>query len=108
MVAPADTSLMSEASLHDPGKELAVLEAEEVRVSEERRRLHQQIDNGFGTELTRARERILSRRRRELHTRIDALRVQVGREVGPRASQEAAELEKVWPALGSAPADGEA
>lgn len=45
--------------------ELADLEAEEERVSEERRRLHQQIDNGFATETTRARERDVSSRRRE-------------------------------------------
>ena len=39
-----------------------------------RRRLHEQIDNGFPNEFTIARERDVSIRRRELHARIDALR----------------------------------
>jgi len=43
---------MEEASLDDLGEELAALEAEETRVSAERRRLHHQIDYGFATETT--------------------------------------------------------
>jgi uncharacterized protein YlxW (UPF0749 family) len=55
-------------------EELAALEAEEARLSAERRRLHNQIDYGYGNETTRAREREVSDARRELHERIDALR----------------------------------
>ena len=67
--------------------ELAVLEAEEARVSAERRRLHQQIDHGFASETTRVRERELSARRRELHERIDEIREPLGLPLGPpRAS----------------------
>ena len=53
--AAADTSSMIEASLAGLSEELAALEAEERQVSAERRRLHQQIDGGFATEMTRAR-----------------------------------------------------
>ena len=54
--------------------ELLELEREEQALSEFRRRLHEQIDNGFPNEFTIARERDVSTRRRELHARIDALR----------------------------------
>ena len=54
--------------------ELLELEREERALSEFRRRLHDQIDNGFPNEFTIAREQDVSRRRRELHARIDALR----------------------------------
>jgi len=54
--------------------ELLALEREERELSEFRRRLHDQIDNGFPNEFTIARERAVSARRRELHARIDALR----------------------------------
>jgi hypothetical protein len=54
--------------------ELLELEREEQALSAFRRRLHEQIDNGFPNELTLARERDVSTRRRELHARIDALR----------------------------------
>ena len=53
--------------------ELLALEREERRLSELRRRLHEQIDNGFPNELTIAREREVSDRRREVHARIDSL-----------------------------------
>jgi hypothetical protein len=83
----------------DP-EELAALEAEEVQVSAERRRLQQTIDNGFGTELTRARERDLSRRRRALHHRIDVLRGQMGLPVGPqRGPSDDPALERTWSAF---------
>jgi chromosome segregation ATPase len=54
--------------------ELAALEEEEARLSAERRHLHRQIDFGFASETTRAREREVSDRRRDLHGRIDAIR----------------------------------
>jgi hypothetical protein len=50
-------------------------------VSAERRRLHQQIDFGYATETTRAREREVSDERHELHRRIDELRGLLG--LGP-------------------------
>jgi hypothetical protein len=61
-------------------EELARLEEEEVRVSALRRHLHRQIDYGSATDETRARERIVSDERRELHRRIDELRVRLGLE----------------------------
>jgi len=54
--------------------ELLELEREERVLSEVRRRLHDQIDNGFPNQFTIAREQDVSRRRRELHARIDGLR----------------------------------
>jgi hypothetical protein len=57
--------------------ELAIAEAAEKRLSAERSRLHDQIDFGFATETTRAREREVSDKRQELHRRIDALREQL-------------------------------
>ena len=69
---------MDEAGLDDLRKELAELEAEERLVSAERRRLHDKIDHGYGTDETRAREREVSDHRRELHSRIDSLREQLG------------------------------
>jgi hypothetical protein len=54
------------------------LEEVEARLSAERRRLHDQIDYGFATATTRAREREVSHERRELHRRIDALREVLG------------------------------
>jgi hypothetical protein len=54
--------------------ELLTLEREEQALSQQRRRLHEQIDNGYPNEFTIAREREVSTRRRELHARIDALR----------------------------------
>jgi len=81
---PADTSWVELRSLKDVRAELAALEAEETQVSAERRRLHQQIDNGFATEATRLREREVSDRRRELHRHIDALRERLGLPAGAR------------------------
>jgi hypothetical protein len=65
---------MSEADLDDLRDELARLEAEEAQLSAVRDRLHQQIDFGYGSETTRAREREISDERQELHKRIDSLR----------------------------------
>jgi uncharacterized protein YlxW (UPF0749 family) len=61
-------------------QELARLEVAEAQISAERRRLHNQIDFGFATDSTRAREREVSAERRELHRRIDALRELLGAE----------------------------
>ncbi len=69
---------MDEAGLDDVRKELATLEAQEALISAKRRHLHQQIDFGFASEETRAREREISDERRELHRRIDALREVLG------------------------------
>jgi hypothetical protein len=65
---------MEDASLDDLRHELALLEAEEARLTAERHRLHGQIDFGFETHTTRARERRISDQRRRVHNRIDALR----------------------------------
>jgi hypothetical protein len=65
---------MDEAKLAKLREELGCLEAAEERASAERRRLHQQIDFGYATETTRAREREVSDERRELHRKIDAIR----------------------------------
>jgi hypothetical protein len=65
---------MSEAGLDDLRDELARLEAEEAQLSAVRDRLHQQIDFGYGSETTRAREREISDERQDLHKRIDSLR----------------------------------
>jgi hypothetical protein len=84
-----DTRAMEEPRLDELRNEVAALEAEEARVSAERRHLHRQIDFGFATETTRAREREVSDHRRDLHLRIDALRERLGLPVGPLpASQE--------------------
>jgi hypothetical protein len=69
---------MEETSLDALREELAVLEAEEARLTSIRRRLHDQIDFGFATEDTRAREREISSERREVHDRINALRKLLG------------------------------
>jgi len=65
---------MDEASLEALRRELAGLEAEEAQLSAARDRLQHQIDFGFETETTRAREREVSDERRRLHDRIDALK----------------------------------
>ena len=54
--------------------ELALLEAQEAQFSATRRHLHNQIDFGYATDRTRAREREVSRERRQLQQRIDELR----------------------------------
>jgi hypothetical protein len=65
---------MDEPSLNDLRKELAVLEAEEERLSAERDRLHHQMDFGFESGTTREREQEVSIARRDLHQRIDLVR----------------------------------
>lgn len=53
--------------------ELVRLERAEQALSKLRRRLHDQIDKGFATPSTTARERQVSDERRALHAQIDAL-----------------------------------
>lgn len=69
---------MDEASLDGLRAELALLEAQEELFSAKRRHLHNQIDFGYATEATRARERELSDERQRLHRRIDELRKLLG------------------------------
>ena len=89
----ADTSsIMEEGILRE---ELAALEAEEALVSAERRRLHNQIDSGFATEMTRAREREVSDRRLLLHRRIDALRERFDLPVGAQQASDEPHLEQL-------------
>jgi hypothetical protein len=65
---------MDEGSRNDLLRELAVLQAEEERLSAERDRLHHQIDFGFESNTTRDREREVSAARRDLHQRITLVR----------------------------------
>ena len=65
---------MDEASLEGLREELAVLEAQEERLSAERDRLHHQIDFGFESTTTAEREQEVSAARRDLHERIDLVR----------------------------------
>jgi hypothetical protein len=95
---------MDEAGLDGLRAELAALEAEEARVSAERRHLHRQLDFGFASETTRAREREVSDHRRDLHGRIDALRERLGLPVGPQPSSEGISVEQN-DAQGLAPLD---
>jgi hypothetical protein len=81
---------MDDSSLHDLRAELASLETAEAKISAERRNLHNQIDYGFATDATRAREREVSDERRQLHQRIDALR-ELLRERDPQASGDEGE-----------------
>jgi hypothetical protein len=69
-----------EANLDELRAELARLEADETRVSAQRRYLHQKIDFGYATDEDRIREREISDERRELHRQIDVLREQLGLE----------------------------
>jgi hypothetical protein len=69
---------MDDNSLDELRAELASLEAAEALISAKRRHLHQQIDFGFASEETRAREREISEERRQLHRRIDTLRELLG------------------------------
>lgn len=87
---------MNETEVTGLREELAVLEAEEQLLSAERNRLHQQIDNGFATEMSRERELELSCRRRELHRKIDAYRECLGLPAGPRRRSDEGGLEKVF------------
>ena len=93
-LAPSIQICMEE-NLPDPETELAALEEEEAQVSAERRHLHRQIDFGYATETTRAREREVSDHRRELHARIDALRENLGRRGGPKQTPTGATLERL-------------
>ena len=54
--------------------ELALLEAQEAQFSIKRSHLHNQLDFGYSSETTRAREREISDERRRLHRRIEELR----------------------------------
>jgi hypothetical protein len=65
---------MAEPTLDDLRGELALLEAEEARLSATRKRLQDQIDFGFESGMTRDREREVSDERQEVHRRIDELR----------------------------------
>jgi len=69
---------MEETSPEELRAELTQLEAEEQRLSAERKSLHNKIDFGYGNEATREREREVSDKRQELHRRIDALRERLG------------------------------
>lgn len=69
---------MDEESPEAVRRELERLEADEARVSAQRRHLHRQIDFGFASDETRVREREISDERRELHRRIDELRGLLG------------------------------
>lgn len=57
--------------------ELVQLVQEERRLSAIRRRLHEQIDNGYPNDVMLRREREVSDTRRALHRRIDTLRLYV-------------------------------
>ena len=65
---------MDEGTLDDLRKELAVLKAQEERLSAERERLHHQIDFGFESGTTREREQEVSAARRNVHERIEVVR----------------------------------
>lgn len=65
---------MNEGTLADLRKELAVLKAQEERLSAERERLHHQIDFGFESGTTREREQEVSAARRDVHERIEVVR----------------------------------
>jgi hypothetical protein len=72
-----DNSVMAHDHLHDldaVARELVELEREEQALSAARRRLHDQIDQGFANELTLRRERQISDQRLAVHARIDELR----------------------------------
>jgi hypothetical protein len=77
---------MPEADLDELRGEVKRLEAAEELVSAQRNRLHRQIDFGFATKETRAREREFSDERLRLHEQIDAVRRQVGMQACPDAS----------------------
>jgi len=65
---------MENLSIDDLRGELAELEAHAARLSQMRSHLQHQIDFGFETATTRAREREVSDERNELHQRIDSLK----------------------------------
>lgn len=80
----ADTTAVDQTSLDELRKELATLDAQEKRISAERRRLHNRIDYGFSSPETVAREREVSDERHRLHEQIDSLRELI-REQDPEA-----------------------
>jgi hypothetical protein len=80
---------MDESSLDDLRAELARLEAAETKISAERRFLHNQIDYGFASDATRAREREVSDERQQLHRRIDVLRELLADSPGEPATPDA-------------------
>jgi hypothetical protein len=65
---------MESISIDDLRGEIADLEGHAARLSAMRSHLHHQIDFGFETATTRAREREVSDERNELHRRIDSLK----------------------------------
>ena len=65
---------MADADFDELRSELALLEAEEARLSAARERLQHQIDFGFASATTREREREIADERQEVHRRIDSLR----------------------------------
>jgi hypothetical protein len=87
---------MDRPDLDELRQELATLEATEMRISAERRRLHDKIDYGFADEATHAREREVSAERRQLHQRIDALREILHDEGSPPAADEGASALSQW------------
>ena len=102
MHVAADTNPVDEARLDALREELATLEAAEAKVSAERRRLHDRIDSGFGSDSTHAREREVSDERRELHRRIDALRELLGanEETAETSAETVADVRKLEPDQG--------
>jgi hypothetical protein len=85
-VLVAERTSMAPGFAQDPASlaaELAHLRHEERQLSDLRRRLHEQIDNGFPNEVTIRREREVSDRRRVLHRHIDALAAGVSGSLRP-------------------------
>lgn len=66
----ADNGGVDDVNVNGLRSELALLRAQEERLSSERGRLHDQIDLGFDKDTTRERERDVSDQRRQLHARI--------------------------------------
>jgi chromosome segregation ATPase len=65
---------IDDLSIENLRDEIAELEAQAARLSAMRSHLHHQIDFGFETATTRAREREVSNERNELRRRIDSLK----------------------------------
>jgi hypothetical protein len=91
---------MENETFVDLRAELAALVEEEARVSAERRHLHRQIDFGYATDTTHAREREVSDRRRELHGRIDAIRESLGIQERPKPASAEAGLDHATGGMG--------
>lgn len=72
----------------DVRAELAELEVKAVRLSAIRSRLQDQIDYGYASDATRAREREISAERRLLHRQIDSLRQLLDLSPGPPKKDE--------------------